>query len=126
VPDEDTELMGKGRELFAGIPVSNFRVSLEWYQRFFGRSPRFFPNDVEAVWSIGDHQWLYIIVDPERAGGAVQTVICDALENVIAGIAARGLHFSREERPGGGVRKVMYDDPDGNEIGLGYVPPQQS
>jgi len=41
---------------------------------------------------------------------------------VLTAIAARGLTFTDQERPGPGTRKVMFHDPDGNEIGLGSVP----
>lgn len=113
---------GRGTEVFAGIPVSDFQVALEWYQRLFGCAPSFYPNDREAVWTIADQRWIYIIVAPERAGGTIQTIMCDGLEKAIAEIAARGLHFSKEETPDAGVRKVMYYDPDGNEIGVGRIP----
>lgn len=120
--DDKIALGGRGTELFAGIPVSNFKISLEWYQRLLGAAPTFYPNDIEAVWLIADHRWLYIIEAPERAGGSVQTIICNGLEHLIAQIAERGISFSKEEIPAEGVRKVMYYDPDGNEIGLGRVP----
>jgi predicted enzyme related to lactoylglutathione lyase len=115
---------GRGTEMFAGICVSNFNVSLEWYQRLFGCAPSFFPNDREAVWSVGDQRWLYIIVEPQRAGGTIQTIMCNGLEEAITEIAARGIQVSREETPDAGVRKVMYYDPDGNEIGVGRIPPE--
>jgi catechol 2,3-dioxygenase-like lactoylglutathione lyase family enzyme len=115
-------LGGKATEMFAGIAVSDFQVSLDWYQRLLGAPPSFFPNDVEAVWAIAEHRWIYIIVDAQRAGGAVQTIICDDLEGLIEQVAGRGLHYGKEELPAEGVRKVMYYDPDGNEIGLGRVP----
>lgn len=114
---------GRGTEVFAGIPVSDFKASLDWYQRLFGCAPSFFPNDREAVWAIGDQRWIYIIVEPERAGGTIQTIMCDGLEDAIDEIEARGLRFSKEETPDAGVRKVMYYDPDGNEIGVGRIPP---
>ena len=122
MPDDQFALGGHGTELFSGIPVSNFQASLEWYQRFFGGPPSFLPNEVEAVWAIAAHRWIYIIVDADRAGGAIETIMCDDLELVIDQIAGRGLSFSAEERPAEGVRKVMYHDPDGNEIGLGRIP----
>jgi hypothetical protein len=62
------------------------------------------------------------VVEPERAGGSSQTVLCDDLEQVIEQISVRGMSFGNEERPAEGIRKVMYYDPDGNEIGLGRVP----
>lgn len=121
--DQAIALNGRSGELFAGIPVSDFQRSLAWYERLLGAPPSFFPNDVEAVWALAEHRWLYIIVDAQRAGGAVQTIICTSgLEDLIEEIAARGLTWDNEELPAEGVRKVMYFDPDGNEIGLGRVP----
>ena len=117
-------LAGNVTELFAGVPVRDLQRSIEWYQRLFGQAPSFFPNDKEAVWSLAEHGWLYIIVEPERAGLSIQTIICTDLEALIDQISARGLDFGKEERPAEGVRKVMYFDPDGNEIGLGRVPAQ--
>lgn len=109
-------------DVFAGVPVSDFRIALDWYQRLFGCAPAFFPNDREAVWALGELRWLYIIVEPERAGGSIQTIMCKDLEAAIEAAAVRGITCSKEERPAENVRKVMYYDPDGNEIGLGRIP----
>jgi hypothetical protein len=122
MPDQQIALGGKGTDLFGGIAVADFQRSVAWYTRLFGAPPTFFPNDREAVWMIAEHRWLYIIVDAKRAGGAVQTIMVDGLADVIAGIAERGLEFGDEERPADDVRKVMYTDPDGNEIGIGSIP----
>lgn len=120
--DNDLVFGGRGTEMFAGIPVRDFKTALEWYQRFFGCAPSFFPNDREAVWAVSDQRWVYIIVESERAGGTIQTIMCDGLEEAIAEISARGIDFSKEEIPDANVRKVMYYDPDGNEIGVGRIP----
>ena len=112
-------LDGFSGELFAGIPVKDIKISQAWYERFFGCPPSFFPNEKEAVWQLAEHRWIYIIVQPEHAGGSIQTILGDDLDKVIAQIAERGIDFEKEETPAENVRKVMYFDPDGNEIGLG-------
>jgi catechol 2,3-dioxygenase-like lactoylglutathione lyase family enzyme len=38
--------------IFAGIAVSDFRQALDWYRRFLGAEPTFYPNDIEAVWEL--------------------------------------------------------------------------
>ncbi len=111
-------LNGQGKDLFAGIPVSNYDLSLDWYQRLFGCEPSFFPNEVEAVWQVAEHLMIYIIVLPEHAGHSIQNVMVTDLESVVSQIAARGIESSKEERPERNTRKVIYYDPDGNEIGL--------
>ena len=42
--------MAVGR--FAGIPVKEFRIAVEWYKRLLGAEPTFYPNDIEAVWNV--------------------------------------------------------------------------
>jgi hypothetical protein len=120
--NEPSALGGRATEMFAGIAVSNFQAALDWNQKLFGVPPTFFPNQTEAVWALADHRWIYIIVEPEHAGGTIQTIICDKLEEVTEEIAQRGLTVSKEERPAAGVCKVMYYDPDGNELGIGSIP----
>src|ERR1044072_4058933 len=114
-------LDGFGVDLFAGIPVKDYKISLAWYERLFGCPPSFLPNDVEAVWQVAEHQWVYIIVQPEHAGRSVNTILGDNLDKLISQITERGINFSKEETPAENVRKVMYFDPDGNEIGFGGV-----
>jgi hypothetical protein len=48
-------------DLFAGIPVTDYAAALPWYERFFGRSPSFLPNDIEAVWEVAEHRYIYIV-----------------------------------------------------------------
>jgi len=60
--------------IFAGIPVEDYRVALEWYQRLLGSEPSFYPNDIEAVWQLAEDCDVYIIQDHERAGGAVKMI----------------------------------------------------
>lgn len=45
--------------IFAGIAVSDFRRALEWYKRFLGAEPTFYPNDIEAVWELAEDRYLY-------------------------------------------------------------------
>ncbi len=114
-------LDGFAKHLFAGIPVKDLEVSIDWYSRLLGCPPSFFPNDIEAVWQVGDGQWLYLIVRPDRAGGAVCTLLGDALSELTGEIAQRGIHFDIEDLPEKNTRKVVFSDPDGNEVGFASV-----
>ncbi len=108
--------------LFAGIPVNDFAAALAWYEKLLGGPPSMFPHDTEAVWELADHRSVYIVQRPEHAGHAMHTIIVDDLDNVVAGIAQRGLAPATQETYRNGVRKTTYVDPDGNEIGYGGVP----
>lgn len=111
-----------GVDLFAGIPVNDYATALAWYERLFGSSPVFFPNDTEAVWEIAEHRYMYVEHRPGRAGHALHTLFVDDLDDRVAAIADRGLKPTQRETYANGVRKVTYHDPDGNEIGFGGGP----
>jgi hypothetical protein len=109
-------------DLFAGICVSDSQTATGWYARLLGGEPSFVPNDTEAVWELAEHRWIYIKVRPEDAGHAVVTIFAGDLDERVAAIAERGIEPAKQETYGNGVRKVVYRDPDGNEIGLGGGP----
>jgi hypothetical protein len=50
------------------------------------------------------------------------TILVDDLDAVVAEIAARGLQPHERLTYSNGVRKALYRDPDGNEIGFGGAP----
>jgi hypothetical protein len=87
-----------------------------------GLRPAFFPNATEAVWELAEHRYLYIEELPERAGHALHTLFVDDLDERVKSIGARGIEAASQETYGNGVRKVIYRDPNGNEIGFGGAP----
>jgi hypothetical protein len=109
-------------DLFAGIPVTDYAAALPWYERFFGGPPSFLPNDIEAVWEMAEHRYVYIVQDPERAGNALVLSFVDDLDERVAEIARRGIEPATRETYGSGATKVIYRDTDGNEISLGGGP----
>lgn len=106
-------------DLFAGFPVTDYARSLEWYRQVLGAQPTFHPNDREAVWQVGEHCFVYFEVLPERAGRSLTMIMAEDLDATVAGIASRGLEPLRIERYDEGMRKVVYQDPDGNELSFG-------
>ena len=111
-----------GADLFAGISVSDFDRALRWYERLLGSPPSFLPNDVEAVWEVDEHRFVYIELRPPHAGHALNTLFVDDLDARVQAIADRGIEPAERETYENGVRKVTYRDPDGNEIGFGGGP----
>jgi catechol 2,3-dioxygenase-like lactoylglutathione lyase family enzyme len=109
-------------DLFAGIPVRDYRSAVAWYERLLGAAPSFLPNDVEAVWEIAENRYLFIEVRPEHAGHARHTVFVEDVDGWLAQIAERGLEPAQREVYDNGVRKHTFRDPDGNEIGFGGGP----
>jgi catechol 2,3-dioxygenase-like lactoylglutathione lyase family enzyme len=109
-------------DLFAGIPVRDYDLAVDWYERLLGAKPAFRPNDVEAVWELAASRYLYIELLPDRAGHALQTVFVSDFDERIAAIAGRGLTPATTETYENGVRKAIFRDPDGNEVGFGGGP----
>jgi hypothetical protein len=107
--------------LFAGIRVRDFTVALRWYERLLGE-PSFFPHATEAVWTLADERSVYIEEDAHGAGHGLVTLFVDDLDAVLAEIATRGLKPDERETYSNGVRKAIYRDADGNEIGFGGAP----
>ena len=58
----------------------------------------------------------------EGAGNCVVTIFVDDLEGHVPAIAARGLEPDQRLTYSNGVRKALYRDPDGNELGFGGPP----
>jgi catechol 2,3-dioxygenase-like lactoylglutathione lyase family enzyme len=104
--------------LFAGLRVRDFAAARAWYGRLLGE-PTFFPHATEAVWTLADDRSVYIVEAAECAGNGVVTLFVDDLDARVAEIAARGLEPDERETYANGVRKVVYRDLDGNEVGLG-------
>jgi catechol 2,3-dioxygenase-like lactoylglutathione lyase family enzyme len=107
--------------LFAGLRVRDYQAALEWYRRLLGE-PTFFAHDTEAVWTLEEGRSIYVEEHAEDAGNCELTVFVDDLDEQVDAIAARGLEPDERLTYSNGVRKAIYLDPDGNELGFGGAP----
>ena len=108
-------------DLFAGVRVRDIADARAWYERLLGSEPAFFPNDIEAVWAVGEHRWFYLLEDAPKAGSAIVTIMVADLDATAEAISGRGIEPTELEDYGE-ARKYVFHDPDGNEIGIGQVP----
>ena len=109
-------------ELFAGIAVRDFESAVAWYERLFGSPPTFVVHETEVLWQVAEHGSVYVVQRPERAGLAMHTLFVEDLDERVAGISARGIEPADRETYDNGVRKIIYRDPEGNELGIGGGP----
>lgn len=79
-------------DAFAGFPVKDYTSARAWYERLLGRPTAFLPNNIEAVWELAEHRYVFIKVIPEHAGHAFNLVFLSDLDNFIAQAAERGLN----------------------------------
>jgi hypothetical protein len=109
-------------DLFAGIRVSDYAAAKPWYEQLLGSEPSFLAHATEAVWELAEHRWLFIVEDGENPGGALQTILVEDLDALVAEIGSRGIEPDERVTYSNGVRKTIYRDGDGNEIGFGGQP----
>jgi catechol 2,3-dioxygenase-like lactoylglutathione lyase family enzyme len=107
--------------LFAGLRVRDLQAARPWYERLFGQ-PSFFPNATEVVWTLAEDRSVYVAEHDDGAGNSVLTIFVDNLDAYVAAAAARGLEPDERLTYSNGVRKALYRDPDGNELGFGGAP----
>lgn len=108
--------------LFASIPVADRDDAAGWYERLIGRPPDLVPNDQEAAWRLTETGWIYIIVDAERAGSALHTLLVDDLDAFLAQLADGGIDSGPVRTIGDGVRGTVVSDPYGNRLQIGQPP----
>ena len=108
-------------DLFAGVPVSDLHVSVDWYTRFFGRPPDVRVGD-EVLWEIAEHATLFIEPNAEQAGAARITLAVTGLDALLERLAAQRIEHEPIETYSNGVRHVNIPDPDGNSIAFAEPP----
>ena len=106
-------------DLFAGIPVTDLPRAITWFEQLLGTVESFDPNDVERVWTVIEHGHIYVIVSPDHAGHGLLTLFVEQLDDFMAAAQKRGVTPVSQETYDNGVRKFVFNDPDGNEVGVG-------
>ena len=90
--------------LFAGVPVRDYAAGVTWFERLLGESASFRPHDTESVWTLAEHRFVYVVLDPQRAGNALVTFMVDDLDGFLAVAADAGIEPVNVEHYDGGVR----------------------
>jgi predicted enzyme related to lactoylglutathione lyase len=104
--------------LFAGTPVGDFEAAVAWYTSLFGRAADVPVAEDEVMWQFTDTAFLYLVRDPERAGGSLLTLAVADLDAAVDDAADRGVTGAAVERVGSAGRRAVYTDPDGNRVAL--------
>jgi len=102
--------------VFAGLAVADLEPARAWYERLLGRPPDLVPHAAEVAWQLVGEAWVYVVVDAERAGRGLLTVLVSSLDAFVAEVAARGLAPAETEQLSNGVRKTTFVDPAGNRV----------
>jgi catechol 2,3-dioxygenase-like lactoylglutathione lyase family enzyme len=113
--------MGAITHLIAGVPVSDLDAGLDWYTRFFGRPPDMRAGD-EILWDVDEHATLFIEPNAAQAGTGRVTFAVAGLDELLDGLAARGIEHEPVETYANGVRHAQIPDPDGNALAFAEPP----
>ncbi len=70
------------------------------------------------MWRASDGGWIYLVVDPARAGHTLVNLAVADLDAADAELRGRGLEAEAFETVGTAGRKAWYRDPDGNALVL--------
>lgn len=107
--------------LFAGVPVTDLEASVEWYTRFFDRSPTVRVGE-EVLWELDERATLFIEPNPAQAGAGRITFAVSGLDALLERLAAAGIEHEEVETYANGVRHVKVPDRDGNALALAEPP----
>ena len=84
--------------------------------------PTFLAHATEAVWTLAEDRSVFVVEHADGAGNSVVTIFVDDLDAHVAAVAVRGLEPDERLTYSNGVRKALYRDPDGKELGFGGAP----
>ncbi len=107
---------------FTGVPVSDLAAGRDFFERLLGAPPDIVVTDDEVMWRLAESAWLYIVVDPARAGHALAAVSVGDLDATMSELGGRGLRPASVEDVESGARKATFLDPDGNSVAVIEVP----
>jgi glyoxylase I family protein len=97
--------------VLAVVPVADFDVAHEWYERLFGRSADNLPMEGLLVeWRLTETGWVQVTLDPERAGSGLLNLAVDNLESHVADVSKRGLSPGEITRVNKGVQLCGISD----------------
>jgi predicted enzyme related to lactoylglutathione lyase len=103
---------------FTGVPVSDLTRGQDFFERLLGSPPDVLVNENEVMWQVAEAAWLYVVVDPPRAGHALAAFSVPDLDGALEELASRGIEPTMIEQPGPSARKATIIDPDGNSVAI--------
>lgn len=102
--------------VLAAVPVRDPETARAYYERLLGSPPSASPMPGLAQWDLG-HGVLQVVVDAERAGGGLVTLMFDDLAAAAQALRGRGVEV--DVAAGAVVSAVArVTNPDGNAITL--------
>lgn len=109
------------RTVFAVACVSDMERSIAWYRRLLGREPDDRPMEGLVQWRYGRGAGIQLVLDGERSGRSLITLVIGSLGAARGELGALGLELEPEIAGDFGAL-AQISDPDGNRITLAESP----
>jgi Glyoxalase/Bleomycin resistance protein/Dioxygenase superfamily len=103
---------------FTGVAVTALEPGRDFVERLLGRPPDILVNSDEVMWRLAGAAWLYVVVDPPRAGRALAALSVGDLDASLCELEERGVRPETVADVGDSGRKATFRDPDGNTVAL--------
>lgn len=107
--------------LFAVACVSDMARSVKWYTGLIGREPDDRPMDGLVQWRGLSGAGLQLVLDPEKAGASLITIVTPKMDRARETLSAAKLELGPEVQGDFGI-VAQINDPDGNRITLAEPP----
>lgn len=114
---KDMDVMG----IFAVASVSDMKRSEKWYTRLMGRAPDDRPMDTLVQWRNPGAGGVQLMLDPERAGRSLMTIVTPLMDKARAGLESAGVKLGPDVKGDWGII-AQVNDPDGNRLTLAEPP----
>ena len=98
------------------IPVKNFELALEWYQKLFEREPDLVPMEGIAEWQLLENAWIQVSIDLERAGSTTVVIVVNDLESKCKVILDANLPIGEIVEYPEVIKMAEIIDEEGNKI----------
>lgn len=107
--------------IFAVACVSDMERSIRWYAGLMGRDPDDRPMDGLVQWRSGHGAGLQLVLDADKAGASLITIVTPTMDTARRQLAASGLRLEADIQGDFGIIAQL-SDPDGNRLTLAEPP----
>jgi predicted enzyme related to lactoylglutathione lyase len=111
----------KIRGIFAVACVADMERSVGWYSRLIGRPPDDRPMEGLVQWRTSDSAGLQLVLDGEKAGSSLVTLVTPEMDAARERLAAASLQLEPDIQGDFGII-AQISDPDGNRLTLAEPP----
>lgn len=107
--------------IYAVACVSDMERSVAWYTKLMGREPDDRPMPTLVQWRNMGKAGVQLMLDAERAGKSLMTIVTPLMDKARAGLDAAGVKLGPDVKGDWGVI-AQVNDPDGNRLTLAEPP----